>query len=77
MHANEGTDDFKMAEFFGANVEEQVTAGEVVHAVPALDGVLHGRGEFTVRSAELFEEKIAKFNVGGTDVDGILQFLMW
>ena len=55
-------------------VEQEVAAGEVVYAVPTLDGVLHGGGEFAVGSAELLEEQVAKFNVGGTDVDGVHEF---
>jgi hypothetical protein len=35
---------FKMAEFFCSDVEQQVTEAEIVDAVPLLDGVLHRRG---------------------------------
>ena len=44
VHADEGADDFEMAEFFGADVEQEVAAGEVVYAIPTLNGVLHGGG---------------------------------
>jgi hypothetical protein len=74
VHADEGANDFEMAEFFGADVEEEIAAGEVVDTVPTLDGVLHGGGEFSVGTAELFEEEVAEFDIGSTDVDGVHEF---
>jgi hypothetical protein len=35
---------------------------------------LHGGGKFAVGSTEVLEKKIAKLNIGVTDIDGILQF---
>jgi hypothetical protein len=75
VHADEGADDFEVREFFGADVHEEIAAGEVIDAIPALDGVLHGGGEFAVGAAELLEEHVAEFDVGGTDVDGVHQLL--
>ena len=75
VHADERADDFEVGEFFGADVEEEIAAGEVVDAVPALDGVLHGGGEFAVGSAELLEEHVAETDVGCANVDGVHEFL--
>jgi hypothetical protein len=75
VHADEGADDFKMAEFFSADVEEKIATGEIVDAVPALDGVLHGGGQFAVRAAELFKEHVAEADVGGSDVNRVHEFL--
>ncbi len=44
MHPNQSPHDFKMTEFFSPDVEQEVTAAEIVDAVPSLDRVLHCRG---------------------------------
>ena len=36
------------------NIEQQITATQVVDAVPALNGVLHRRGQFAIGPSELF-----------------------
>ncbi len=74
VHANEGADDFEMAKLFGADVEEEVAASEIIDAVPALDGVLHGGGEFSVGAAELLKQELAELDVGSADVDGVHKF---
>src|SRR3954466_11980691 len=75
MAGDEGPNNFKMAEFFGPNIQEKIAAGKVVDTVPALDGVLHGGGQFAVRSAELFKKHVAEAHVGGSDVDRVHHFL--
>lgn len=65
----------KMAEFLRAYIEEKIAAGEIIDAVPALDGVLHGGGQLAVGSAELFEEHIAEYNVWSSNVDRVHELL--
>ena len=36
------------------NIEQQITATQVVDAVPALNGVLHRRGQFAIGPSKLF-----------------------
>ena len=59
VHARERADDFQVAEFLGADVHQQVLAGGIV-AVESLDGILHGRSQFAVGAAELFQQHVAE-----------------
>ena len=77
MHAYEIADNFEMAKLFGSDVDEKVAASEVVDAAPALDGVLHGSGEFAVGSAELFKKHVAEGTSGVPTLTVYMSFLMW
>jgi len=59
VHTRERPDDFKMAQFLGADVHEEILAVRVF-AVDALDRILHRCGEFAVGAAELFEQHVAE-----------------
>ena len=74
VQPGEVADDFQVAEFFGADIHEEVFAGGIV-AVESLDGILHGGGEFAVGAAELFEEHVAEARIGRIDVNGIHELL--
>ena len=67
MHASERAHHFQVAQFFGADIHQQVLALRVV-AVQALDGILHRGGEFSVGAAELFEQHVAEPRVRRADV---------
>ena len=66
MHARERADDFQMAQFFRADVHQQVFAFRIV-AIEALNGILHGRGEFAIGAAELLQQHVAESRVGHAD----------
>ena len=74
MHAGQGADDFQMAQFFGADVHQQVFAVWIV-AVESLNGILHRSGKFAVSAAELFEQHIAEARIGRSDIHRVHQFL--
>ena len=63
VHAGERADDLQVAEFLGADVHQQVFA-RGIFAIEALDGVLHGGGEFAVGAAELLQQHIAERGIG-------------
>jgi len=64
-----------MTQFFGADVEQEITPTEVLQAVPSLDGVLHRCGQLTVRAAKLLQQHVAKLHIRRSDIDRIHQFL--
>ena len=74
MHAGERADDLKMAEFFGADIHQQVFAAGIF-AVKTLDGILHRRGKLAVGAAELFQKHIAETRIGLVNADGVHKFL--
>ena len=74
MQPGQGADDFEMAEFFGADIHQQVLALRIL-AVEPLDRILHRRGEFAVGAAELFQQHIAEARIGFVDTDGVHEFL--
>jgi hypothetical protein len=43
MHSNQSADDFEVAEFFRPDVEQEVSAPKIIHAVLTLNGILHRR----------------------------------
>ena len=51
------------------------SARQIVRAVPALDGVLHGGSKLSVRPAELFEKEIAELYIGCADIHGVHELL--
>ena len=75
VHADERADDLQVAQFFCADIEQQIAPGNVVQTVPALDGVLHGGGELSIGSAELLQQHVAEPDVRLSDVYGVHQFL--
>ena len=74
MHAGQRSDHFEMAQFFRADIHQQVLAIRIL-AIEALDRILHCGGEFAVGAAELFKEHIAKARIRFVDADGEHQFL--
>ena len=47
---------FEVTEFFGSDIQEQVSASKVIDRISALNGVLQRGGKLAVGSAELFEK---------------------
>src|ERR1700733_7735852 len=74
MHAGQAAHNFEMTQLFGADVHQQVFALGVV-AIQALNRILHGSGQFTVSTSELFEQHVAKLRIGRADLHGVHQFL--
>src|SRR4030081_3473383 len=68
MHPRQRADDLEMAQFLGADVHQQILAIRVF-TIEALDRILHRCGEFSVRSAKLLKEHIAKTRVRFVDAD--------
>ena len=66
MHAGQCTDDLQMAQFLGADIHQQVLAFSIV-AVEALNRILHGRREFPVCAAELFQQHVPETRIGLAD----------
>ena len=74
MHARQRADDLEMAQFLGADVHQQILAVRII-AIEALNGILHGGGEFAVGAAELLQQHVAETRIGLVDADGVHQFL--
>ena len=74
MHARERADDFEMAQFFGADIHQQVFAGGIF-AVESLDGILHRGRKFAVGAAELFEQHVAELRIRLVDADRVHELL--
>src|SRR5438309_9745750 len=62
-----------MAEFLGSYVHQQIPASGIF-TVKTLNGILHGRSEFPVGPAELFQQHVAEARVWRSDLHGIHQF---
>src|SRR4051812_47426390 len=73
VHAGESANNFEMAEFFGADIHQQVFASHIL-AIQTLDGVLHRGGEFPVRAAKLLQEHLSETGVRSADIHGVHQF---
>src|SRR5688572_11982634 len=74
MQPRQSADDLEVAELLGADVHQQVFPFRIL-AVQALNGVLHGGRELSVRAAELFEQHVSELRVRSVDTDGVHQFL--
>ncbi len=72
VHPGQSADDFQMAQFLGADIHQQVLAARIV-AVQALNGILHGSGEFAVGAAKLLEQHVAERGIGLVDPDRVHQ----
>lgn len=70
MHPRERSDDFKMAELFRSDVQEQIFAVGIV-AVQPLHGILHRRGKLAVCAAKLFEQHPPELGIGRADPDRV------
>jgi hypothetical protein len=62
-----------MAEFFGSDIHQEVLAFWIL-AVETLNRVLHGRSQFAVGTAELFEKHVTESDVRLVDAHGEHQF---
>ena len=74
MHACQHADDLEVAEFLGADVHQKIFSRGIV-AVDALHGILHRGGEFAVRTAELFQQHVAKARIRLVDANRVHEFL--
>ena len=52
MHSDQRAYDFQMTQFFGSDIHKEILTRRVF-AIHPLDGILHGRGEFTICPTEL------------------------
>ena len=73
VQARQAADDFKMAEFFGADVHQKIFAVGIF-AIQSLNRVLHRGSQFAVRAAELLEQHVAKAGIGLVDANGVHEF---
>ena len=71
--SRQGPDNFQMAQFLGADIHQQVFAGRVV-AIEALNGILHGGGQFAVGAAELLQQHVAEARIRFVDPHRVHQF---
>jgi hypothetical protein len=76
VHTGEGAHDFEMAQFFGADVHQQVLAIRIL-AVQTLDRILHRGRELTIRPSALFKKHVAEAGVRLVDANGDHHFLTW
>ena len=74
MEPRKAADDFKMAEFLGPDIHEEILAVGVL-TIQALNGVLHRGGQLAVGAAELFEQHVAKARIGFIDPHGVHELL--
>jgi hypothetical protein len=74
-HRDDGADHFKVAEFLGGDVHEQVLAARIVFS-QRLGEIPAGCGEFALRSAKLLEHQVGEAGVGLTDSHRVLQSLV-
>ena len=74
MQPGERADDLQVAQFFGADVHQQILALRIV-AIQTLNGVLHRRGELAVGAAELLEQHVAESRIRFVNADGVHQLL--
>ena len=75
QHLDRRTDDFEVTEFFGGDIHQHVVfVGIGVVATESLYEVLHGRLEFAVSAAELFEHQPCETRVGFRDPCVELEF---
>ncbi len=74
MHPRERADDLEMAQFFGADIHQEILSVRIV-AVETLDGILHGSGQLAIGAAELFEQHVAEAGVRLVHANGEHQFL--
>ena len=74
VQPGERADNFQVAQFFGADVHQQVFALCVV-AVQPLNGILHCRSQLAVRSAELLEQHVSESRIRLVDADRVHQLL--
>jgi hypothetical protein len=73
MHSRQSADDLQMAQFFCSNIHQKILADHIF-AVDALDGILHGRGKFSVSAAELLQEHVAETGIRLVHVNRVHEF---
>jgi hypothetical protein len=71
VHPRQSTNDFKMAELFGADIHQQIFQTWIV-AIEALNRVFSGK--LSIGSSKLLEKHFSKSWIGFTDVNGYMSF---
>jgi hypothetical protein len=74
VHARQRADDFKMAQFLGTDVHQEILAVRIL-AIEPLNRILHRGRQLAIGASELFKEHIAKARVWFVDANSEHQFL--